>query len=630
MNFLSANNLSKSYGIRTLFSNVTFHVNEGDQIALVAKNGSGKSTLLKILSGKETSDSGEILFNKDVKVLLFEQSDDCDENLKAEDYIFNHSNSVLDIIHAYEQMMENDPGNPELMDLMEKMNQFDAWLVESKIQEIMSKLKIDFLEQKIGNLSGGQRKRISLAKFLIDVSLESGHLLLILDEPTNHLDIEMVEWLEFFLNKENKTMILVTHDRYFLDAICTKIIELEGGQTYVHNGDYETYVTNKAIRIENQSVEIDKAQNLYKKELEWMRRQPKARTTKSKSRIDDFYDTKEKAHQKIDKSEVKIDMQMTRLGQKIIEMKNVSKKFGNKVILDDFSHLFGRGNKIGIIGKNGVGKTTFLRILENEESADSGEIEIGETLKIGHFRQAGIQYKEDQRAIDFVKEIADYFPLSNGKQISATQFMEQFLFSPEQQYTHIAKLSGGEKKRLQLLAVLFENPNFLILDEPTNDLDLPTLTVLENFLKDYQGCLLVVSHDRYFMDKVTEELMVFEGEGKISWFNGNYTEYFLAQKIKESEKKNTDKPVEKQEIKSNSANVSGSSKKMSFKEKKELEDLEKLLPELENLKEELTEKLSDSSLDFESIQKISLDLENTIKDLEAKESRWLELSMLNE
>ncbi len=626
MNFLSANNLSKSYGIRTLFGNVTFHVNEGDQIALVAKNGSGKTTLLKILAGKETVDSGEILYNKDVKVLLFEQSDDFDESLKAEDYIFNHSNSVLDVIHNYEQMIQNDPANPKLMDLMEKMNQLDAWLVESKIQEILSKLKIDFLDQKIQNLSGGQRKRISLAKFLIDVSLESGHLLLILDEPTNHLDIEMVEWLEFFLNKENKTMILVTHDRYFLDAICTKIIELEDGQTYVHNGDYETYVTNKAIRIENQSIQIDKAQNLYKKELEWMRRQPKARTTKSKSRIDDFYDTKEKAHQKIDKSEVQLDMQMTRLGKKIIEMKNVSKRFGDKIILDNFSHLFGRGNKIGIIGKNGVGKTTFLKIIEENELTDSGEIEIGETLKIGHFRQTGIQFKEDQRAIDFVKEIADYFPLSNGKQISASQFLELFLFSPEQQYTHIAKLSGGEKKRLQLLAVLFENPNFLILDEPTNDLDLPTLTVLENFLNEYQGCLLVVSHDRYFMDKVTEELMVFEGQGKISWFNGNYTEYFIDQKSKDSEKKS----VEKTEDKIASPPKADLPKKLGFKEKKELEELEKTLSELEALKEELTKKISESGLDFESIQKISLHLENTIKDLEEKESRWLELTILNE
>src|SRR5690606_24526916 len=609
MNYLSVNNLSKSYGIRTLFSNVSFHVNEGDQIALVAKNGSGKSTLLKILAGKETSDSGEILFNKDVKVLLFEQTDDFDENLKAEDYIFNHSNSILDIIRQYEDLMQKNPSDPKMMDLMEKMNQLDAWKVESLIQEILSKLKIDFLSQKIGELSGGQRKRISLAKFLIDISLESGYLLLILDEPTNHLDIEMVEWLEFFLNKENKTMMLVTHDRYFLDAICTKIIELECGQTYVHNGDYETYVTNKAIRIENQTVEIGKAQNLYRKELDWMRRQPKARTTKSKSRIEDFYETKEKAHQKIDRKEVQLDMQMTRLGKKIIEMKEVSKRFGDKIILDEFSHLFGRGNKIGIIGKNGVGKTTFLKIIEGIESIDSGEIEIGETLKIGHFKQEGIQFKENLRAIDFVKELAESFPLSNGKQISASQFMEMFLFSPEQQYTPIEKLSGGEKKRLQLLAVLFQNPNFLILDEPTNDLDLPTLTVLENFLNEFQGCLLIVSHDRYFMDKVVDEMMVFEGEGKINWFLGNYTEYFLLQKEKDEQKKTQEKPKEKP-VEAPKQNA----KKLSFKEKREFEELESEIPKLQALKEELTIQMSESDWDFESLQKISLKLEEIISE----------------
>jgi len=625
MNFLSVSQLTKSYGVRTLFRDVNFHVNEGDQIALVAKNGSGKTTLLKILAGKETPDSGEILYNKDVKVLLFEQSDDFDEELNAGDLIFNHSNSVLEIIHQYEELMKSSPSDPKLMDLMEKMNRLDAWKVESTIQEILSKLKIDFLDQKIKNLSGGQRKRISLAKFLIDANLESGHLLLILDEPTNHLDIEMVEWLEFYLNKENKTMILVTHDRYFLDAICTKIIEIDNGETFVHNGDYETYVTNKALRIENREAQIGKAQNLYRKEIEWMRRQPKARTTKSKSRIEDFYETKEAAHKKIDKSEVKLEMQMTRLGKKIIEMKDVSKRFGNKIILDKFSHFFGRGNKIGIIGKNGVGKTTFLKIIEGIESVDLGEIEIGETLKIGHFKQDGIHVKPEQRAIDFVKEIADYFPLSNGKQISVSQFMEKFLFTPEQQYTLAEKLSGGEKKRLQLLSVLFENPNFLILDEPTNDLDLPTLTVLEDFLNDYQGCLLIVSHDRYFMDKVIDELMVFEGDGKISWFNGNYTEYFLVQKEKESGKrtaeKNREKPVEKPRQNSG---------KLGFKEKRELEQLENQLPDLQDLKDELTRKLSEPDMEYEEIQKISLQLEKTIQELEELELRWLELSLLNE
>lgn len=625
MNYLTATNLSKSYGIRTLFSDVSFHVNEGDQIAMVAKNGSGKSTLLKILAGKETSDTGEIEFNREVKVLMFEQNDDFDPQLKAETYIYNHENPAMEVIRQYEDLILNDPSNPKLMELMEQMDNLDAWRVEPIIQEILSKLKIDFLAQTIGNLSGGQRKRISLAKFLIDVSLESGHLLLILDEPTNHLDIEMVEWLEYFLNKENKTMLLVTHDRYFLDAICTKIIEIDDGQTYVHNGDYQVYVTNKALRIDNQLAQIDKAKNLYRKELDWMRRQPKARTTKSKSRIDAFYDTQEDAHKKVNQDQVQLDMQMTRLGNKIIEMKNVSKAFGDKIILDNFSHFFGRGNKIGMIGKNGVGKTTFLKILEGIEKADSGEIEIGETLKIGHFKQEGIAYKEDMRAIDFVKELAETFPLSNGKFISASQFMEMFLFSAEQQYTQIAKLSGGERKRLQLLSVLFQNPNFLILDEPTNDLDLPTLTVLENFLNDFQGCLLVVSHDRYFMDKVVDEIMVFEGKGKINWFIGNYTEFYLLEKEKENQLKQ-ETALKPKEI---SPEKTGT-KKLSYNEKKEFESLEKDLEKLQVTKEDLTQKLFQEDLEYPLIQKYSTELENVMEAIETKEMRWLELSIQND
>lgn len=624
MNYLSVNNLSKSFGIRSLFENVSFHVNEGEQIALVAKNGSGKSTLLKILANKEVADSGEVIPNKEVKILLFEQNDDFNEELKAEDYIFAHSNPVLNIVREYERMIQEDASNPKLISLIEKMDALDGWSTEPIIQEILSKLKIDFLPQQIGKLSGGQRKRVALAKFLIDLSFEKGHILLILDEPTNHLDIEMVEWLEYFLNKENKTLILVTHDRYFLDAICTKILELEDKMVYTHNGDYETYVTHKALRIENQLANIDKAKNLYRKELDWMRRQPQARTSKSKSRIDSFYETEKVAKKKISDKKVQLDMQMTRLGNKIIEMENVSKRFGNKIILDNFSHTFPRGEKIGIIGKNGAGKTTFLKILENSEAADSGKIERGETLKIGHFKQDGIQFKENQRVIDFVKDIADFFPLSNGKQIIATKFLEMFLFDPETQYTFIEKLSGGEKKRLQLLSVLYKNPNFLILDEPTNDLDLPTLTVLENFLEEYQGCLLVVSHDRYFMDKVVDELMIFEGEGKISWFIGNYTEYYIENKEKESlqEKENKVLKQEKQE----QSTVAKVSKKMSFKDKRELEELGKEIPKLEELKSVLTEKISSPDLDFEELTSIGNELEKTISLLEEKEMRWLELS----
>lgn len=416
MNYLSVENLTKSYGIRTLFQNVNFHVNQGDQIAFVAKNGSGKSTLLRILAGKDTPDSGEVKVAKDVKILMFEQSDDFQEDLLAEDYIFNHSNEVLDLVHDYERLIQNNPSSPELITLLEKMDLMDAWSVEPKVKEILSKLKIDFLDQKIGQLSGGQRKRISLAKFLIDLSFESGYILLILDEPTNHLDIEMVEWLEYFLNKENKTLILVTHDRYFLDAVCTRILELENKTIYVHQGNYETYIQNKAHRIENLNANIDKAKNLYRKELEWMRRQPKARTTKSKSRIDSFYDTESIAKQKIVSQELKLEMVMTRLGQKIVEMEKVSKAFGDKKILDNFSYIFARGSKIGLVGKNGVGKTTFIKILEGTEAIDTGSIERGETLKIGHFKQDGIDFDPEQRVIEFIKDIADFFPLANGKQ----------------------------------------------------------------------------------------------------------------------------------------------------------------------------------------------------------------------
>ena len=628
MNFLTVENLTKSYGIRTLFENVNFHVNEGDQIAFVAKNGSGKSTLLKILAGLETADSGEVRPNKGVKILMLDQSDDFDENLKSEEYIFNHSNEVLDVVRQYENMIENDPTNPDLIDLMGKMDVLDAWKVEPTIKEILSKLKIDFLDQKIGKLSGGQRKRISLAKFLIDLSFETGYVLLILDEPTNHLDIEMVEWLEYFLNKENKTLILVTHDRYFLDAICTKILEMEDKTLYVHSGNYETYITNKALRIENQNATIDKAKNLYRKEIEWMRRQPQARTTKSKSRIDAFYDTEKVAKHKIVDQQVKLEMVMTRLGQKIIEMEHVSKAFGQKKILDDFSYIFARGGKIGLVGKNGVGKTTFLKMLEGIETMDSGTIERGETLNIGHFKQDGIEFKGDERVIEFVKDIADFFPLSNGKEMRAEQFLEMFLFTPEQQHTFISKLSGGEKKRLQLLAILYKNPNFLILDEPTNDLDLPTLTVLESFLEEYQGCLLVVSHDRYFMDKVVDELMIFEGEGKISRYMGTYTEYHIENKNKPitDDKKIEKEIVFQEKVESKEKVVETKPKKLSFKEQRELEEINKSLPILEAKKEELTNLLSDPNLGYDKIATIGDELQKIVDELEEKEFRWLELS----
>ncbi|MDG4951338.1 ABC-F family ATP-binding cassette domain-containing protein [Weeksellaceae bacterium KMM 9724] len=621
MTFATITNLTKSYGIRTLFEDVNFIVNQGDNIAIVAKNGSGKSTLLKIIQGVETPDSGEVEIHRGIDVYTLEQGDDFDENLLAKDIIYAHDNDVLQLLNKYQSYLNEGISDQRLIDVMTQIDEANAWNVESLFEEIFSNLKIDFLNQKIGSLSGGQRKRISLAKFLIDISIDEGHQLLILDEPTNHLDIEMVEWLEYFINKENRTLLLVTHDRYFLDSICTQILELEDQTIYVHRGDYETYVTNKANRIENLQANIDKAKNLYRKELEWMRRQPKARTTKSKSREQSFYKTEEVAKRKIVDQNLLLEMQMTRLGKKIVEFEEVSFAYGEKKILDNYSNLFARGQKIGIIGKNGVGKSTFLKILEGDVQPDSGEIDRGDTLVFGHFKQDGISYKPEQRVIDFVTDIAENFPLANGGSMSASQFLQLFLFEPQQQYTPISRLSGGEKKRLQLLSVLYKNPNFLILDEPTNDLDLPTLTILEQFLNDYSGCLLIVSHDRYFMDKVVDELMIFDGQGKISTFYGTYTEYFLDQKAQQLEASKQKSEEIKQQPKPKS-----NENKLTYNEQKEFKQIEKDLPKLEEKRKELEAKLTDTSLDLDKITEISEKYQQIKDKIEEAEMRWLELS----
>lgn len=621
MTFATITNLTKSYGIRTLFEDVNFIVNQGDNIAIVAKNGSGKSTLLKIIQGVETPDSGEVEIHRGIDVYTLEQGDDFDENMLAKEIIYAHDNDVLQLLNKYQSYLNEGISDQRLIDVMTQIDEANAWNVESLFEEIFSNLKIDFLNQKIGSLSGGQRKRISLAKFLIDISIDEGHQLLILDEPTNHLDIEMVEWLEYFINKENRTLLLVTHDRYFLDSICTQILELEDQTIYVHRGDYETYVTNKANRIENLQANINKAKNLYRKELEWMRRQPKARTTKSKSREQSFYKTEEVAKRKIVDQNLLLEMQMTRLGKKIVEFEEVSFAYGEKKILDNYSNLFARGQKIGIIGKNGVGKSTFLKILEGDIQPDSGDIDRGDTLVFGHFKQDGISYKPEQRVIDFVTDIAENFPLANGGSMSASQFLQLFLFEPQQQYTPISRLSGGEKKRLQLLSVLYKNPNFLILDEPTNDLDLPTLTILEQFLNDYSGCLLIVSHDRYFMDKVVDELMIFDGQGKISTFYGTYTEYFLDQKAQQLEASKQKSEEIKQQPKPKT-----NENKLTYNEQKEFKQLEKDLPKLEEKRKELEAKLTDTSLDLDQITEISEKYQQIKDKIEETEMRWLELS----
>lgn len=491
MHYVSAEGLTKSYGITPLFSTITFHIEEGDKIALIARNGSGKSTLLKILAGKETADDGKLWINKDVTIALFEQEPGFEETASIIDNIFHHSHPVINAIKAYELLIDEPLESAEyfqqLNDATVKMDELGAWDFDAKVKQILGKLNIHHLQQPVHTLSGGQRKRVALARTLIDIGFEHKHVLLIMDEPTNHLDMEMVEWLEHYLNKENITLLLVTHDRYFLEAVCDEIWELDGSRLYEYKGDYENYLEKKSARVESDLASIDKAKNLYRKELEWMRKQPKARTTKSKSRQDNFYEVEAKAKLKIEEQQLQLNMKMNRLGGKIIELKKMYKSFGEKPILKGFDYTFKKGERVGVIGKNGAGKSTFIEIIQGLQSADSGKINIGDTVIFGNYSQKGLEVKTDMRVIEYVKNIAESFPLATGGSLSAAQFLQLFLFDPEKQYTYISKLSGGEKRRLHLLSILFRNPNFLILDEPTNDLDLPTLAVLENFLSEFPG-----------------------------------------------------------------------------------------------------------------------------------------------
>ena len=636
MHYVSAENLGKAYGIKPLFENISFHLSEGDKIALVARNGSGKSTLLKIMAGKEFADSGKIWINKDVDIALFEQEPKLMDSASVLDNIFHRAHPIISVIRDYEAAM--DAGNDEEVGrMLIKMDEAGAWDFDAKVKQILGKLNIHHLNQPVGTLSGGQRKRIALARTLIDIGFEHKHVLLIMDEPTNHLDVQMVEWLEHYLNKENVTLLLVTHDRYFLDAVCNEVWELENGQLYIHKGDYENFLEKKAQREESEAASIDKARNLYRKELEWMRKQPKARTTKSKSRIDNFYDIEKRAKQQIQDQQMQLQSKMNRLGGKTVELKKVYKSFGEKAILKGFDYTFKKGERVGVVGKNGAGKSTFINILQGLEPADSGKVNIGDTVVFGNYSQGGLVIKEDMRIIEFVKGIAESFPLANGGSLSASQFLTLFLFSPEQQYTYVSKLSGGEKRRLHLLTILFRNPNFLILDEPTNDLDLPTLGVLENFLSEFQGCVLIVSHDRYFMDRLVDHLFVFEGEGEIRDFPGNYTLY--REWLKANEKKGKDKWGDLGKMKSNGVSTEAAAegqkskvksqndegkRKPTYNEKKEYETLEKEIASLEAEKKKLEDSLG--AMAFGDIEKASLRIGEISTLLADKEMRWLELS----
>lgn len=623
MHYVSVEQVSKSFGIRQLFKNVTFHIEEGDKIALVARNGTGKSTLLKIIAGLEEADEGTIWRHKDITTVMLTQEHPFEDDKSIWDNILRLPHPVVQAVKKYEQYLESGENDADVTaQLMATLDELNAWTFEGNLKQILGKLQIHHLQTRTGLLSGGQKKRVALAQALIEAELSSGRCLLILDEPTNHLDVEMIEWLEDYLSKQKVTLLLVTHDRYFLDTVCNEIIEIEGEKIYIHKGDYDYYLEQKSHRQEVEHSEWLKDKNIYRRELEWMRKQPKARTTKSKSRQDAFAEVEDRVKKKEVVQEMSLQMKMSRLGGKVLEMKKVYKSFEDKVILIGFDYTFKKGERIGVVGKNGTGKSTFLKIALQLEEPDSGKINHGDTVVFGHFSQEGLQYKEDIRAVEYVKNMAEFFPLADGTKVSASQFMEMFGFTAQQQYTYLSKLSGGEKRRLHLMSILFKNPNFLVLDEPTNDLDLQTLQILETFLMDFPGCVLIVSHDRYFMDRIVDHLFTFEGDGVIRDFPGNYTQY----RMYIEEQKNAQKKIAENNTSQNTTvkNTSSTNKKLSFKEKYELVQLEKEMPALEEEKAQL--EISLPNLPYDEMMKASARIGEIIALLEEKEMRWLELA----
>ena len=617
MNLLSVEEISKSYGEKVIFDSISFGVNQGQKIALIAKNGCGKSSILNIIAGEDSPDKGQVVFRKGIKVAYLSQEPLLDPKLTVKESVLRADNPILSIISEYDKALKNPEDQESYQKAFDAMDQAQAWDFETQYKKILFKLKLNDLNAKVGSLSGGQKKRIALCNALLKQPE-----LLILDEPTNHIDLEMIEWLESYFSKEKITLLMVTHDRYFLERVCNEIIELDQGKLYSYKGNYSYYLEKRDARIAQENVEAHKTKLHFKKELEWMRRQPKARTTKSKSRIEDFKIIKEKASLRREDHKVQLEINMERLGSKMIEMHKVSKAFGDTTILNGFDYVFQRNERIGIIGKNGTGKSTFLNMLTSNEELDSGKIIWGETLKFGYYTQSGIPYKEGQKVIDIVREYGVYIPLKKGKKISAQQLLERFLFDRKKQYDFVDKLSGGERKRLYLCTVLIQNPNFLILDEPTNDLDIITLNVLENFLLDFPGCLIVVSHDRYFMDKIIDHLFVFKGSGNIENFPGNYSDY---RAYEDSKIKNNDSELKSERSQLKEKNIHSNKKNLNYLQQKEFKKLEKEIKKIEVLKEEIQNHFN-QKLSIDDVKKYSIQLKNIEQELELKTNRWFELS----
>ena len=622
MNFLSIEAVSKSYGERLLFANISLGINQFQKIGFIAKNGSGKTTLLHIIAGIETPDSGQVISRKGITISFLPQEPDLNPNISIEDTIFSSENPILKVITQYENALQHMEDQKSYQKAFEAMETYQAWDFETSYKQILSKLKLDNLHQKVGQLSGGQKKRLAMACMLLEQPD-----FVILDEPTNHLDLEMIEWLESYFKKEKLTIFMVTHDRYFLENVCNEIVELDQGKLYSYKGNYGYYLEHRDARLVQEKVELGKTKQLYKKELDWMRRQPKARTTKSKSRIDDFFEIKKRAHQRRQEHEMQLEINMTRLGNKILEFHNVDKSYGDKKLIKKFDFVFKTGERVGIIGKNGTGKTTFLNIATGVTLPDQGKVVIGDTVQFGYYTQKGIAIKEGQKVIDVIKAYGDYIPLKKGRTISAGQLLERFLFDRKKQYDYVEKLSGGERKRLYLCTVFIQNPNFLILDEPTNDLDVVTLNVLENFLLDFPGCLIVVSHDRYFMDKIVDHLFVFTGNAQIIDFPGNYSDYrayegtlFTKNSIEEIA---INQPSEAPKVHWKEAQHTGN---LTYQEQKEHQKLERDIALLEQDKTEKEALFNNPNLTPEQINEASTALQTIINKLEEKEERWFELS----